>query len=208
MSLNNWNDNRKTDDVRRNYYRQILLDLKKDSTFITGRIKGLNSNILGYQSYNEAFPKQENVRQLIEIQSKLNHRNAILTFKTNTIETLEATADIKLIPTEIRNKLINLKNNQEAINRVASGNNTAFLRNLLDATKLGYTEQIATTIAHQNNTLISELKVLDNWPQIALIVNSAVALKNLTEKEQKSRLENMLKQIDNLTTLINVALEE
>ena len=57
LQINNWNDNRKIDDVRRNYYSQILLDLTKDSNFINGRIKGLNSNILRFQSYNEAFPR-------------------------------------------------------------------------------------------------------------------------------------------------------
>jgi len=60
------------------------------------------------------------------------------------------------------------------------------LGNILNATKLGYSKQIVTTLAAQNNNPLSQLKVLDNWPQIALIVNSAFTLKNFTEKEKKA----------------------
>jgi hypothetical protein len=208
LSINNWNENRKDDIIRKNYYNQILQDLNKDTNYINRRIQELEENILLYENYKTEFSKNESVQTLIVSQAKLVITFIYLKFNTNTIKSLESSGDIKLIPTEIRNRLIDIKNNQDIIITVTSGNNQIYLKDLMSAVNLGYSQQIAIAIATKNNKLISELKVNDNWPQIALILNGAYGLKNKTEKELIEGLKSMLLDIDNLSKLINTEIQK
>jgi hypothetical protein len=206
LSINNWNENRKDDIIRKNYYNQILQDLNKDTNYINREIQELEENILLYENYKTEFSKNESVQTLIVSQAKLVIAFIYLQFNTNTIKSLESSGDIKLIPTEIRNRLITIKNNQDNIITFTSGNNQIYLKNLMSAVNLGYSQQIA--IATKNNKLISELKVNDNWPQIALILNGAYGLKNKTEKDLIEGLKSMLLDIDNLSKLINTEIQK
>jgi hypothetical protein len=208
LSINNWNENRKDDIIRKNYYNQILQDLNKDTNYINRRIQELEENILLYENYKTEFSKNESVQTLIVSQAKLVITFIYLKFNTNTIKSLESSGDIKLIPTEIRNRLIDIKNNQDIIITSTSGNNQIYLKDLMSAVNLGYSQQIAIAIATKNNKLISELKVNDNWPQIALILNGAYGLKNKTEKELIEGLKSMLLDIDNLSKLINTEIQK
>jgi hypothetical protein len=208
LSINNWNENRKDDIIRKNYYNQILQDLNKDTNYINRRIKELEENILLYENYNTEFSKNESVQTLVASQAKLVNEFKYLKFNTNTIKSLESSGDIKLIPTEMRNRLIDIKNNQDIIITVTSGNNQIYLKDFMSAVNLGYSQQIAIAIATKNNKLISELKVNDNLPQIALILNGAYVLKNLTEKELIEGLKSMLVDVDNLSKLVNTEIQK
>jgi hypothetical protein len=208
LSINNWNENRKDDIIRKNYYNQILQDLNKDTNYINRRIKELEENILLYENYNTEFSKNESVQTLVASQAKLVNKFKYLKFNTNTIKSLESSGDIKLIPTEMRNRLIDIKNNQDIIITVTSGNNQIYLKDFMSAVNLGYSQQIAIAIATKNNKLISELKVNDNLPQIALILNGAYVLKNLTEKELIEGLKSMLVDVDNLSKLVNTEIQK
>jgi hypothetical protein len=208
LSINNWNENRKDDIIRKNYYNQILQDLNKDTNYINRRIKELEENILLYENYNTEFSKNETVQTLVASQAKLVNKFKYLKFNTNTIKSLESSGDIKLIPTEMRNRLIDIKNNQDIIITVTSGNNQIYLKDFMSAVNLGYSQQIAIAIATKNNKLISELKVNDNLPQIALILNGAYVLKNLTEKELIEGLKSMLVDVDNLSKLVNTEIQK
>jgi hypothetical protein len=208
LSINNWNENRKRNKIKRNYYNQVLQDLSKDTSYINKRIKVLNSNVLLYENYNEEFPKQENIEKVIASQVKLNYFFIPLTFNTNTTESLESTGDIKLMPPEIRNKLIDLKNLQFAVIEGSSGNNVIFLRDFMSAVNLGYAQQVTEAITSQNYQLISELNVRDNFPKIVLLLNGAFGLKNVTEKDQLVALKSMLGSIDNLSKLIKAELKK
>jgi hypothetical protein len=208
LSINNWNENRKDDIIRKNYYNQILQDLNKDTNYINRSIKELEENILLYENYNTEFSKNESVQTLVASQAKLVNEFKYLKFNTNTIKSLESSGDIKLIPTEMRNRLIDIKNNQDIIITVTSGNNQIYLKDFMSAVNLGYSQQIAIAIATKNNKLISELKVNDNLPQIALILNGAYVLKNLTEKELIEGLKSMLVDVDNLSKLVNTEIQK
>ncbi len=208
LSINNWNENRKRDEVKRNYYNQVLQDISKDITYINKKIKVLSSNILLFENYNREFPKQENMEKVMASQVKLNYLFVPLTFNTNTTESLESTGDIKLMPPEIRNKLIDLKNLQYAVIEGSSANNVIFLRDFMSAVNLGYAQQVTDAFANQNYELITELKVVGNLPRIVLLLNSAFGLKNVTEKDQLIALESMLESIDTLSEIIKAELKK
>jgi len=55
LQINNWNENRKLDNTKQNYYQQLLVDLKADKNYAKFVISSLNSSITKYKSYREAF---------------------------------------------------------------------------------------------------------------------------------------------------------
>ena len=142
LSIHNWNENKKSDRVLKNYYSQILQELEKDTTYIHQRIKILDSNILKLNNYLDKFQKQVSLEKLLISQGKLNFGVSTLNFNTNTIETLQSTGDIKLIPIEIRNKLLDLKNSQEVIIEAISVNNNLYANDLTSAINLGFEANI------------------------------------------------------------------
>lgn len=207
LHINNLNENRKSDEIRKNYYNQILQDLEKDTSYIHRIIEDLDANILLYKNYLDEYNKQESLIDLLFSQAKLDNTFTYLHFNTNTIETLQTTGDIALMPVEIRNQLIDLKNSQEIRITVSSGNNAIYLKDLMGAANLGYAPNVMENATNQKNLLFNMLKVEDNLSQIALTVNGAFSLKNFTEKEELRSLTSMLEDIDSLSKLINGELE-
>ena len=202
LQINNWNQNRRNNLVVMNYYGQILKDLNKDKAQIQVRIKELTENIQLYETYNSEFEEQESVSTLIASQAKLNFLFRQLSFNTNTIRSLESTGDIKLIPVKLRNRLIDLKNNQERTIKVTSGNAEIFLTDLMSAVNLGFSPQIFQAQITGNSQLLTQLKVEENFAKAALIVNGAYSIKYFTEQNLLETLIEMLEDIDTLSELI------
>jgi tetratricopeptide (TPR) repeat protein len=210
LQINNSNENRKKDDVRKTYYHQILQDLSKDYQYLKTELRNLNTNINLYKTYRANFAKQKNLKELVLSQLKLNYYYPYLKFNTNTIETLQSTGDIKLMPEKIRNKLIDLKNEQNVFISITSGNYDNFAKGLIEATKLGFTPNVILAQKNKENgqkNIFKNLNVEANLDEIALIVNAAYNLKNITEIDQSRGFEAMLKEIDMLFNLINSKLE-
>lgn len=208
LQINNWNENKKSDRVLKNYYSQILQELEKDTTYIHQRIKILDSNILNHNNYLDKFQKHESLEKLLISQGKLNLGVLSLKFNTNTIETLQSTGDIKLIPIEIRNKLLNLKNSQEDIIEAVSVNNNIYGNDITSAMNLGFVANIFESANNESSKIFTELKVEDNLPKIALIINGISELKAITHDNLKKSLKPMLDDIDNLTKLIREELKK
>ncbi|WP_439131378.1 tetratricopeptide repeat protein [Polaribacter sp.] len=210
LQINNINENSKKDEVRKTYYHQILQDLSKDYQYLKTEIKNLNINIELYKTYRTNFAQQKNLKALVLSQLKLNYYYPYLKFNTNTIETLQSTGDIKLMPEKIRNKLIDLKNEQNVFISITSGNYDNFAKGLIEATKLGFTPNVILAKNDKKNEqkdIFNNLNVEANLDEIALIVNAAYGLKNITEIDQSRGFEAMLKEIDVLFNLINSKLE-
>ena len=208
ISINNWNENKKSDRVLKNYYSQILQELEKDTTYIHQRIKVLDSNILKHNNYLDKFQEQVSLEKLLISQGKLNFGVQNLKFNTNTIETLQSTGDIKLIPIEIRNKLLDLKNSQENIIEAISINNNLYVNDLTSAINLGFEANIFKSRNNKSSKLFTELKVEDNFPKIALIINGISALRAINQDNLTISLKPMLDDIDNLSKLINDELKK
>ncbi|MFL0353979.1 DUF6090 family protein [Xanthomarina sp. GH4-25] len=205
LQINNWNEARKSEDIRNNYYKQVLQDLAKDYKTINNQIKTLNSNIALYNEFVAAFPNQKNPEAIVMSAAKLNYTFAYLQFNSNTIETLQTTGDIKLLPSEIRNKLIDLKNMQNNTIAQAYGNNDNFIKEFLSAIKLGYSPNtlLLKGASPQSNQLYTDLKVANNFSEIALILNAAYGLKDFTERDQLKGFQAIIENINTLFTLIN-----
>jgi tetratricopeptide (TPR) repeat protein len=205
LQINTWNENRKSEDVINNYYTQILQDLAKDHKSVNNQILTLRSNIALYNKFVKDFPNQKNPETLVMSATKLNYTYLYLRFNTNTIETLQTTGDIKLLPTKIRNKLIDLRNRQNNAIAISNGNNSSFMNQLLSAGKLGYERNILLLkgVSTQSNLLYKELKAANNFPEIALTLNSAYSLKDFTERDQVNSFTSIINDINTLFSLIN-----
>ena len=139
LQINNKNEERKTNGIVQNYYSQILIELEKDSAYLEDAIIRLDQNIKLFDGHIEDINQEDidTVGLLNSIMSlQVNTRYYI--FSSNTIETLQSSGDIKLIPPQIRNMLMDLKRNQVNQIAITRGNNNDFQRKHLDAMSLGY----------------------------------------------------------------------
>ncbi|EDM43352.1 beta-lactamase [unidentified eubacterium SCB49] len=207
LQINNWNENRKSNNILNNYYHQILTDLAKDYNRIHYDLYALETDYI--ETYNEFIknlPAQESPEAIITSSKILEYTTTAYTnFNTNTIETLQSTGDIKLIPTEIRNKLIELKNDQDMSYRASNINYENFLTEISRATALGYNPNLFPLDGTEKvpKQLYKDLKIEENYSEIALIIVSSYFVKNLGEMDTFRSLKAIQKDAHSLFKLIN-----
>ena len=198
LQINNANENRKTENIKINYYNQLVVDLDKEIENINSRIIFLDSCIITSDRYFKYIetPNLETIQIFEElVKVELNFR--YLAFNTNTIQTLESTGDIKLMPENIRNSLIELKREQEQNQRVAKGNYEIYLNAQQKASQLGYGRLFS------KKPKASEIDVTKNIPEITLTLEAGFILKNFTDKLIRDSFQKMLTDINNIKELIN-----
>jgi hypothetical protein len=205
LQVNNWNEERRIDRIRKNYDNQLLVDLKSESKNIENRIDRLDSSIASFNKYLE-FNKTSNLEleEVVRELGKVDFSIGYLSFNTNTIETLESTGDIKLMPTGIRNRLLELKRTQDRMVLTGNGNQAAYLNVQQEGYKLG-TIRMVMIEGHQQ---ILDQQIIDNLPASILTIESAYALKNYAEKERLEYLKRMLNNVKGLKDQINFELEK
>ena len=120
LQINNWNIARKNDDSKQSYYVQILNDIEKDQVLMEKGNVLIDSFFKRLDSYKDIFKKQE--VSLWDASTEIGKVFSAETIEgwnfetnTNTITTLINTGDIKLIPTPIRNKILDLKYKQSGL---------------------------------------------------------------------------------------------
>ena len=201
LQINNANESRKTNNIKQNYYNQIVVDLYTEIENINKRIVFLDTCIASsekYFKYNQTsnLDPTKIFKELTKVEVSFRY----LAFNTNTIQTLESTGDIKLMPEKIRNSLIELKRNQEQISRVAKGNYEIVLNAQQKVHQLGYFRLLT-------QTQVKGLHIENNITDIILIFEGGIYMKYYTDKLVKESLMEMLNNINNIKELIKVELE-
>lgn len=197
LQINNWNEKRKLDLSKEEYYNQILVDLNKEIENINSRMVALDSSIASTTNYwnyiSTADLKQsELINELSKVELEFKH----LTFNTNTIQTLEATGDIKVIPESIRHSLLDLMRLQNGIGQAAAANYEIYLSAQQEAFGLGFLR------FKYGFPKVEELEIENNLPKIILTLEGALGLKNFTDNMVKRRLAEMLIDINNIKEMI------
>ena len=197
LSINNWNEDRKLEEVRQNYYSQLLQDLDAETENLTNRIDVLQESISSYEAYLAAFDTADlKVIQLIEALSNVDLTFQYLSFNTNTIETLEATGDIKLMPAEIRTNLIELRRSQELISNASAGNDNIYLSQLQKAGEKGFN---APTMRLNNHpSLQKDFNDTNDPYAMVSIMETALRLKNYSERDRIEQFKILLEDIESL----------
>ena len=202
LQINNANENRKITETKKEYYRQILLDLDKEIDNINTRIIFLDTSIVSLNNYFQNL-KNPNLKpiELIQQLKKVEFNFKYISFNANTIQTLESTGEIKIIPENIRNLIIELKREQELISQSASGNYDIYLNAQQKALQLGLVRLIFD--APENK----ELKIENNFSDIVLTLEGGFTLKIFTDKMVKESLAEMLEDIKSIKEMISVELK-
>ncbi len=203
LQINNWNERRKVNTLKKDYYNQLIIDLDKEKENINERIFILNSGITSVNTYFNYLDDHDLTPvQIFNALTKVNRDFKYLAFNTNTIESLESTGDIKLIPEEIRNLLMALKRDQERTINVAKGNYEIYLNSIQKAAQLGLYK------LYDQDKTNKVLGVENNITDIILIFDAAIGMKNYTDKTIRSLLNKMLNDISNVKELISTELKK
>jgi hypothetical protein len=202
LSINNWNEDQKEQVVLKSYYKQILNDFDREKNYVQERISFLNKSTSSYETYMKVFEKSNlEINDIFSFIGKVEYESTYFEFNTNTIQTLQNTREIKLLPEEIRNKIVKIKKSQEQIITVANGNQEIYLNSFMNAVGIGYSDILGR--AQNHPALIKELNAEMNSAKVLLATEAAFGLKYFTESNMIGKLKNMLDDIREIEILIN-----
>lgn len=202
LQIDNWNENRKLEAKTQNYYKQILEDLQKDKIFAAQTITKFELQRKAYQDYIDKFKSSQfTLTSMYEELLDLNAESYALNFNTSTIESLQNSGEIALIPPLLRNKLLDLKRMQQKITLDESLDNRA---------KTGVTERISMLIGspglekrlkHQEE-LKHSLEIEKNKAKIILGFEGMQNWMDFSEKKSIGQLKELVKEIETIEELI------
>ena len=203
LQINNWNENKKLEELKQVYYQQLLKDLNKDKEYINGKINLYNSRIVDYEKYLESYKKPNlSTKEVLKNQNELNFTTDNIRFQNSTIETLENTGNIKLIPIDIGNRLTELKRSQELVIEFANLNYGYYMESISQTGLSGSIPGFEKRLENQPE-LKEYLKIEDNFDKIILSIEYASYLKIYNEKTNLKQLKIILENIDTIIELIN-----
>ncbi|PWK17783.1 hypothetical protein [Xanthomarina spongicola] len=208
LQLNLWSENRKLDDVRQGYYHQLLDDLNKDKVYIEQTIADIDSFRLDYNNYIEIFKEPNlNTDQVLANLFSVEIMSLVIGFNTSTIETLENTGDIKLVPPHIRNKLAELKRSQDFIVKVSYGNDNNKNNILEEASLLIGSSTLSERLVNQPD-LTEFIKSELNYPKLFLVMEAMHEWKKSSEEITLKSLKDLLKDNSEIQELITKELKD
>jgi len=208
LSINNWNEDRKSEAKKQDYYVQLLDDLNSDIISAQNTIEEFSYHQKEYNDYISSYNNESlaPVKAYGQI-SKLSLISTPPIFNTNTIEALQNSGDIGLIPSFIRNKLMNLGRLQNLtiqrfeVTDTGQREITQKLSSLLGATTLPK--------RLENQPEMKEfLKIDENLRELILVYEGLHRWKSVSQLETIDRLEKMQKEIDTIITLIKKELKK
>ena len=203
LQIDNWNEERKNKAILNVYYNQILQDFKADSLFIAQLSLHLNSNLVHYQAYKKKIeqPGFSLDSNLIST-GNLNWYTSDVKFQTNTINTLQNTGDIRLVPPEIRKELIELKTLQDQTIRLQIFNNQLY------GQRIGYANNFSGggdfIAVNSKNPKIARFYSDENRKiEWLLALQNAQEVKMIGERETLENFRQITAALYELTQLIN-----
>ena len=206
LQVNNLNEQRKAEATRQGYYYQILEDLSKDKIYIEETISLLDSTINSYHVYLETYKEPDlNFDQAFNNILLLDIKSKVISFNTNTIESLESTGDIKLIPTAIRNKLIDLKRYQNRMIK-ASDANREKAGDILKLASLESGGDLYTRLSNQSK-LREVLKLDSKLEDVFLMLEAFQQWKIVNAINDLNSFKEILSDEDDLVNLVNEELK-
>jgi hypothetical protein len=198
LQINNWNENRILEITRQEYYQQFLEDLNKDKEYIQNTIAKFERQRELYQDYLDKFSESNMTRKtMYHNLLELNMESFALNFNTSTIESLQNSGEIVLIPSVLRNKLIDLKRHQEKIKRDESMDNRG---------KTGIAERLSMVLGslsleerleYQSELRLS-LNIEKNINEIILGLEAIQDWMYFSEKKSISGLKELLVEINDI----------
>ena len=208
LQINNWNEQSKIETIRQNYYNQILHDLNKDKITIEKSFLLHGSKHNEYNAYLETYKQPNlNLNQVNAILFNLSIVSKSIRFDNNSIHSLNNTGDIKLMPSNIRNKLIDLKQSQDQTIKVSDGN----IEKTLDILKLVSVEMGSKTLVPRlvNQPILAELLKIDSkLEKLFILLEAFHEWKDAGEAITLNNLKKILSEEEELINLIQEELKK
>ena len=208
LQINNWNENNKLEAKTQDYYRQLLEDLNKDKLFAKNIIAKFEAQREVYNDYLKKFSESKlTVKRMHKELAALNMESFALNFNTSTIESLQNSGEIVLIPPLLRNKLIDLRRQQKKITQDEILDNRG---------KTGITERLSMLIGafsleerleHQED-IKAALNIEKNTTEIILGLEAIQDWMHFSETKSIRLLNDLLNEIDKVEELIQKEVEE
>lgn len=203
LQINNWNEDHKLAIKTQNYYQQLLEDLNKDRIFIAQTLSKFEQQRKAYQDYLDKFKNSQfTLTSIYEDLLHLNTESYALYFNTSTIESLQNSGEIVLIPPLLRNKLLDLKRMQQKITHDESLDNRA---------KTGVTERLSMLVGtssfweriENQEDLKPGLTMEKSDMEIILGMEAVQGWMDFSEKKSIQQLKELLKEIEKVEELIH-----
>ena len=203
LQINNWNENNKLEVKKQDYYQQLLEDLNKDKEFSRMTIELFKKRREEYENYRKDFYSTKlTPKEVYDKLLNLNNHSEAMIFNSNTIETLQNSGDITLIPSDIRNKLIDLKNFQSLIKSNSLANDLQKNNISREVYSLFGNLDLENRVAQQEE-LKPFLAIEQNQREIILGIENMQGWKNFSERRSISQLSKLLEEIDIIEKQIN-----
>jgi hypothetical protein len=207
LSINNWNQNRKNDEVRRSYYVQILQDLEKDKSQMEKWIVESDSFFVQFQSYKEIFKEpdilfQEALGAISKVSPHKERQAWNLEVNTNTVTTLQNTGDIKLIPPNVRNKVLDFRFKQLGVQDYFRTQVNSFTNATMSTFKLIGNPDLAYTLGNQSKRMkyLGDEKIQH---QLLLEGEAIHYVQSHLYNNLKLRYKDLILDLEEITLLIN-----
>jgi hypothetical protein len=203
LQINNWNENKKLDAAKQAYYLQLLKDLNTDKDYISGKIEMFSDRIARYDTYLSSFNKPNLLTdEVMQNLNKLDYTVDHIRFQNNTIVSLESTGDLKLLPVDLRNRLLDLKRRQELILEFTKSNYDYYMDIIRPSGLAIGVWDLPSRL--QNQPEFAKLLDIDNKMDIAFMsFDYAQFIKNYSESNLLRDLENMQTDIEKIIEIIN-----
>ncbi len=202
LQINNWNENNKLEAKKQDYYQQLLEDLNKDKIFVNTTIAKFQAQRKAYKDYLKKFNKSQlTIRTMYNELLNLNTESFGINFNTSTIESLQNSGEIVLIPPFLRNKLVDLKRQQE---KIASDENKD------NRSKNGVAERVSMIIGsfsleerlENQNEIKTSLNIEKNINEIIVGFEAMQDWMNFSETKSIRLLTALITEIDAIEVLI------
>ena len=202
LQINNWNGNRKQQIKLQQIYHEILADLKRERDYANFIINKFEGQRKAYSDYLESFSntkitRKSMYRKLLE----LNMEGYPINSNSSIVESLQNSGEIVLLPQSIRNKLINLRRQQNKIIVDEGLDNRGRMGVMERLTMLIGSLSLDERLVNQKE-LRSELKIEENINQIILGLEAGQEWMDFSESKSIRLLKEFVNEINAVEKLI------
>ena len=208
LQINNWNEKRKLNNLKQNYYQQILTDLEDDKNYAQYAMHILDSSQTIYNNYNKTF-KTSNLPTSEIFQNMFENDFSIFTvqFNSTTIKSLITNGDIKLLDTELHNNLIKYNGEKERLLVVRKSNTDYALDILKNVMMDGGNFNLNSKLQNQSE-LAKVINIENRYPELFIKIEAYLGWKEYAEKKTIDGLKQLIEEINITTELVSSELEK
>ncbi len=201
LSINNWNEENKENQLKKNYYQQVLSDLEIDRAYAKRFIVLIDSSLIRYNVYKKSYKKPNlSTTEILENLSKNEFVVLDIAYKTSTIETLVSTGDIRLFKPELRDLLTRYNKSKLQTVKLTRSNALNATDLLKDSALKGMVFLTSNRLKNQSE-LKKIIKFENRFPDIFLALDAFFAYK---EEIDKVAIWILNRDIDQANAIIEI----